>query len=330
VIPVDKRARSWRTCVLFLPVACSLAILGGSATAQTSSSSLAGQDLIFDGNPWEIPFVEAGGGTYRNDGHVVYRIKSLDTDRALIVDFRYGMAGSVPADRLVPVTGAVQYFSEKIRANPQSSLDYDLRGFAWRCIGNADKSIIDSTEVIRLRPAEGAGYNNRAIAWILKHEFDIAIADLNDAIRFDPKHVRYRRNRGIAWMHEERYDKAILDFEKALELNPSDKEALALRSYVWSCCPVATYRDGKRAVEAATKACKLSEWKGYESLDALAAAHAEVGDFGKALEFEKQALGLIGPVKTANQKGYAKRLALYEKKQPFRFDPDDVHVFLGE
>src|SRR5262249_24271870 len=78
-------------------------------------------------------------------------------------------------------------------------------------------------------------------------------------------------------------------------------------------------RDGKRAVDHATLACELTEWKNAVFLDTLAAACAETGDFDKAIEHQKKALSF-----PAFEKRYGpeprKRLDLYEKKKPSR-DP---------
>jgi hypothetical protein len=81
------------------------------------------------------------------------------------------------------------------------------------------------------------------------------------------------------------------------------------------------HANGKRAVELATKACELSEWKGYYQLDVRAMAYAEAGAFDKAVEFEKRALAIIGEPKTPFQKECAERLALFQEKKPYRFAP---------
>src|SRR5262249_19208480 len=63
-------------------------------------------------------------------------------------------------------------------------------------------------------------------------------------------------------------------------------------AWLWATGPDGV-RDGKRAVEAATRACELTDWKENEFLDTLAAAYAEVGDFDKAVEYQKKAVSSL-------------------------------------
>jgi tetratricopeptide (TPR) repeat protein len=72
------------------------------------------------------------------------------------------------------------------------------------------------------------------------------------------------------------------------------------------------YRDAEKAIEYATKACELKQWKDAQSFETLAAAYAEAGQFDDAVKSQMK-VAEIDP-KAAD----AKRLALYQQKQPFR------------
>jgi len=97
----------------------------------------------------------------------------------------------------------------------------------------------------------------------------------------------------------------------------------------WSCnqlawikatCPDASFRDGKEAVSAASKACELTGWKNGDWIDTLAAAYAEAGDFKRAVGFEEQAMRTGNPPES-DQKEMRDRLSLYKQSQPFRDKP---------
>ena len=74
-------------------------------------------------------------------------------------------------------------------------------------------------------------------------------------------------------------------------------------------------RDGKKALEAARTAYELA--KGPNELAALAAAHAELGDFAKAVEWQTQALA-VAPQAQKDQ--YQQRLKLYQDGKPYRLE----------
>ena len=86
-------------------------------------------------------------------------------------------------------------------------------------------------------------------------------------------------NLGPALYREGKFEGAAAHFAEAARLNPRDGNAYNNHAMIMAACPDAKYRDGKKAVEAATRACELTQWKKPDFLDTLAAAYAEAGDF---------------------------------------------------
>jgi serine/threonine-protein kinase len=74
-------------------------------------------------------------------------------------------------------------------------------------------------------------------------------------------------------------------------------------------------RNGSKAVELARKACELVEWKDEDSIETLAAACAETGNFDEAIKWENKYLDSKPPKENADQA--RERLALYAKKMPY-------------
>ena len=126
----------------------------------------------------------------------------------------------------------------------------------------------------------------------MKGESRKAIVDYNMVIRLDPENALAFARRGLAWQALKSYAKSVADFDAAIQLDP--KESLAFNGLAWlrATCPDRTFRDGKKAVEAAAKACELSAWKHADHLATLAAAHAEAGDFDSAVEWQARANAL--------------------------------------
>ena len=282
----------------------------------------------------------------------VYRVEHVNGEWLWLQDEKSGVSGWVQSRFVIPYEQAIDYFTNQIRANPKAYL-YNSRGLVWDEKGEYDIAIADYNEAIRLEPSEASYFSNRGLAWDAKKDYEKAIADYNEAIRLDPKYAMAYHNRGtvwyakkdyekaiadyneairldsknamayygrgIAWSNKKEYDKAIADYTETIRLDPKYANAYNARAWLWAVCPNEKYRDGKRAVESATRACELSEWKEAYYLGTLAAAYAESGEFDKAGEWQVKANTLYTDAEV-RKKG-EDRLKLYKDKKPYREEP---------
>lgn len=211
---------------------------------------------------------------------------------------------------------AITDYTEAIRLDPKLSEAYLNRGVAYEKKKEFDKAIKGYSEVIRLAPRDKDAYFNRGVAYEKKEEYERAIRDYTEAIRLDPKDTEAYGNRGNAHKMLLKYDKAIEDYAKAIQLGQNVYAHNAL-GWVLATCPEDRLRNGKRAIEHATKACELWKWKDADGLQTLAAAHAESGDFRLAVKWQKKAIEFGFPDK-AEQERAERRLKQYEGGEPCR------------
>jgi tetratricopeptide (TPR) repeat protein len=126
------------------------------------------------------------------------------------------------------------------------------------------------------------------------------------------------------------HDKAIADFEHVLPHYEEDQSVLNNYAWVLATSPDDELRNGKRALELASKAAELTDYQTPHVLSTLAAAYAETGDFENAKKWSAKSIELskkaIEAAETDEQRAerkteqdqLEKELARYEEGKPVR------------
>jgi tetratricopeptide (TPR) repeat protein len=114
-----------------------------------------------------------------------------------------------------------------------------------------------------------------------------------------------------------RFDESKQMIEETIQLLPAN-EWVSRNSVAWflATSKYDEIRDGKRALELATQACELTDYKSPTCLDTLAATYAEVGDFASAVKWAERTVELTSD--DAQHEKYRIRLQKYQRREPLR------------
>jgi tetratricopeptide (TPR) repeat protein len=265
-------------------------------------------------------------------------------------------------------SGAIAAFSEAIRLEPNSSRAFAYRAQVWGARHYRDREIADYDQAIRLDPTNASYRVSRAASWSSQGRHDEAMVDYEDAIKLEPSNATLYVARGNEWRRHVKLDLAMADYNRAIQVDPSYVHAYVCRALITkqrrafaqavvelseisqmapdnaeahqalarilATCNNDTVRDGKRAIQEATRACDLTGWNDPLAVDTLAAAYAEVGDYQSAVKWQTKAIALTGINPTTSVRramksvgrgvditarvGFEDRLAFYKRKRPCR------------
>lgn len=210
---------------------------------------------------------------------------------------------------------AIADFSEVIRQEPKTAEAYYNRGIAWAEKYEWRKAISDFDAFVRLEPNDPEGFLSRAEALAHEGQTASAIADLDTVLRLDPNNVEVYCTRGKLREDGGEYRLALYDYNQAARLAPDDPLVLNDVAWVLATAPDSQLRDGRRAVTSAMRAVELENAKEWDTIDTLAAAFAENGNFAQAIRSENEAIRLAPAEMQSELKA---RLELYKANKPYR------------
>ena len=223
---------------------------------------------------------------------------------------------------------AILAFDSSLLHDPRNGLTLWMRAEVKAAKGDLDGAIADYTQVLEWNGGATMHYHGRALARMKQGRLEEALADIDAALKTGPQAL-FLATRGRIRSAQRDYAGSVSDLEEASRLMPR-QDNFARPYYVFDAhldlafflatCPDAKFRDGARAVELASAARRKPGGEERSGVfDALAAAHAEVGDFDRAVAFEERALGLWP--RGTDQTGPEQRLALYRDHRPYRDVP---------
>ncbi len=191
---------------------------------------------------------------------------------------------------------------------------------ARRTSSPSESSQLDEEPVLK----DAIAYATRAHGFVSEGEYDKALKDFDRAVQLQPDQAAFRNSRGFTWHMKGIRDKdrpacedrALSDYAEAIRLNPNSASAINNRAWLLATSKVDRCRDGKLAVEEATKACEFTDWKNSGYLDTLSCAYAELGDFKQAIRWQEKALE-DPSYKQAEGEIARTKISLFGNQKPF-------------
>ena len=155
---------------------------------------------------------------------------------------------------------AISSFSKAVNRNGEFAEAYQLRGNAFKELGDYPAALEDYTQVLAMAP-DAYWFNRRGLTYEETNDFQKAAADYSRALELDPKWAVAYNNRGFARFHLKDYAGAKEDFETAIKLDPSAPTPyvnLAGLYWTWKKDRKTMYKNLEKALN--------HHFKNYESL----------------------------------------------------------------
>ena len=244
---------------------------------------------------------------------------------------------------------AIADVTRAVELEPDAAYYLLARSYGYSRAGEFDRALDDANSAVQLAPNTADCYGLRGFVYMSMGNSGGAVKNLARAIKLDPNSAIYRVQMGFALGMQGRYADAQQAWETAIRMRADYGPSYSALGWMQATCPDAKFRDAKKAVENAKRGAQLgaptmlaalvsmgaiqanvkpkpnqSEPSLAWSLDALAAAYAEAGDFRQAVAVQQQAIAhnntAPNPLATKEQE----LLALYQKQTSYRAGFDAV------
>ncbi|MCU0978915.1 MAG: tetratricopeptide repeat protein [Pirellulaceae bacterium] len=247
--------------------------------------------------------------------------------------------------------GALNDLDQAIKIEPRDVMALVIRARLHLSQDNLAAAKDDVERMLLISPGLVQGILMRSMIYAEEGRVGDAIADIESLLKQDPKNVSWRLQLAGYYIKDRRPSKAldiftkilaeddedffarqaradtllsigkhaeaIADFEVLLKQKPEDDSILNNFAWVLATSPEDKLRDGTRAIQLATKACEVTEYKKPHVLSTLAAAYAETGDFDSAVKWSGKAVEMGVKEKEVDDQ-LKKELESYQQKKPWR------------
>src|SRR5205085_6260766 len=187
--------------------------------------------------------------------------------------------------------------------------------------GKLDEAISLLQAAVDLRPENSPAHENLAKALLQKGQVADAVVHYRKLLELQPDNIEAHNIVGTVLIQQGHIREGVEEWEKVLALQPENGNAVSNLAWVFATSPDDSLRDGRKAVQLAEQALRISGHKIPIIFRTLAAAYAESGQFSEAIQAAQHGIEIAD---SQGNSGLATELQgniiLYQERRPLR-DP---------
>lgn len=205
---------------------------------------------------------------------------------------------------------ALPYFERALRLAPDNAALHNNYAGALLQLGKPDEAGNEFRKALTLKPDYSEALMNYVMLLSQQGKYREAAAFLSRPGKC---------LEAVALLSQKRkFQEAAALLREGVASQPRDLGLVNQLAWVLATSPDDAVRDGRKAIALAENSARISGDENAAVMDTLAAAHAETGDFAKAIEWQQKAVAAAPP---AEKSDFAARLKLYQAGKAYRDEP---------
>ena len=206
---------------------------------------------------------------------------------------------------------ATDQYGSILRIDPDSAKAQIDLGSALLATGDLEGAEAALKKAIEIEPKSSRAHLRLGSLYLKRGQRELALEHLQKAEKLSPEDVSIINNLGTLYDQMGQYQRAIEQFDRAIALMPGEAGSYNNLAWLRATCPDGALRDAAQAVQLARKACQLTGWNDFSTLDTLATAYAAQGDWSEAVKWQQKAIEFAPPPQQTDLK---RRLEAFKQK----------------
>lgn len=213
---------------------------------------------------------------------------------------------------------ASEYFESALDLDPKSDEAFFQLGVILESKGRLKESEQMLLKALDFHPNNPNIYNNLGVTLLEQQKFELAVKYLKQALEIYPEHNNARYNLAMSLWGLGKTREAVEQYRLTLQMKPNWVAPANSLAWILATDEDKEIRNGDEAIKWALVASKGTGRENPEYLDTLAAAYAEAGQFGQAIQTVKESIELARSAKDEDLvQELANRLEIYKSKKAF-------------